>query len=483
MPFPLIKSTFMAGLACQKALWLSFHKEEVGASQSEAQKLRYLFGNQIGAQAREDYPNGLLLDYDQNIAKSINQTREAIEQGHPTLFEATFSIGTVFCRVDILNRFTDGTWHLLEVKSAKAVSEDYIADLAVQAYVLRQQGLELSRFSFKLLNGDCSYPDLTQLFVEHDVTREVEELLPFIERNIKDLGAMLNQDNEPNVLIGRHCTKPYICSFKDYCWKPLGKTIFHINGFKGKAKKELIERQIVKLEEIPDDIKLTQTAQEKADLLLNEDVQIEKVEIQKELASLNYPLYFFDFETLDDPIPRFEGMSPYGEYPFQYSCHVLDTDGQLKHYEYLHDDSSDPRPPLSLAMLELLADKGTIVAYNASFEIRIIKSLAQGLPHYREKLERLIPRFWDQLLIFRNHYKHHAFMGSNSIKQVLPVIVPELSYAELDVGDGLAAQYVWWTMIMTDNSEEKVKLRDDLLEYCKLDTLAMVEIHKHLEQL
>ena len=124
MPYPLTKSTFMTGLACQKALWLSFHNEELGTPQSEAQKLRFELGNQIGERAREDFPDGVLLDYDKNVARSIVLTREALEQGHPTLFEATFSTGTVFCRVDILNRLGDGTWHLIEAKSSKRANSD-----------------------------------------------------------------------------------------------------------------------------------------------------------------------------------------------------------------------------------------------------------------------------------------------------------------------------------------------------------------------
>lgn len=483
MPYPLTKSTFMTGLSCQKALWLSFHKEELGVPQSQAQKLRFDLGNQIGERAREDFPDGVLLDYDKNVARSIALTREALEQGHPTLFEATFSMGTVFCRVDILNRLADGTWHLIEVKSSKRAKEHYIADLAVQAYVLRQQGLQLSRFSLYLLSEACVYPDLTNLFVEHDVSKKVEALLDFIETNIEDLGAVLNQDSEPDVLIGSHCKNPYACAFKDYCWKPLGKTIFHLPNFRGKAKDELIEQRIVKLDEIPADIKLTANAQSNVDLLQKEQVHIDNDAIQNELSTLQYPLYFFDFETFGDPIPRLDGLSPYEAYPFQYSCHVLHEDGGLEHHEYLHQDTSDPREYLSSMMLDVLKSEGSIIAYYATFEKGIIKGLAESLPHYRDKLESLLPRFWDQLLIFKKYYKHHGFMGSNSIKSVLPVIVPELSYVDLDVANGEAAQYVWWKMIMTDNGEEKKKLRDNLLAYCKLDTLAMVEIHKHLQYL
>ncbi len=483
----------MTGLSCQKALWLSIHKPEVATPQSEAQNLRFILGNQIGERAREAFPEGILLEYDENVAKAIALTREAIEYGFPTLFEATFSTGTVFCRVDILTKLPDDSWHLIEVKSSKSVKDHYITDLALQAYVLKEQGLNLKKYSLHLLNGDHRCPNFGTLFVEHDVTKQVNARLPLIEQNITDLRAVLNQESEPDVLIGSHCKNPYACAFKDYCWQPLGKTIFHLPNFRGKQKDELIERRIVKLDHIPEDLPLTANAQTNVDLLLKEQIKIDTNAIQQELESLRYPLYFFDFETFGDPIPRFEGLGPYQQYPFQFSCHVLDAEGELEHHEYLHQDSYDPRIALTEAMLDVLKnqclkeqvlkEQGTIIAYYATFEQSIIKGLADSLPQYAAELSNLLPRFWDQLLIFKKHYKHHGFMGSNSIKSVLPVIVPELSYKDLEVGNGEAAQYVWWRMIDTDDLEEKTRLRDGLLEYCKLDTLAMVEIHKHLNSL
>ena len=86
-------------------------------------------------------------------------------------------------------------------------------------------------------------------------------------------------------------------------------------------------------------------------------------------------------------------------------------------------------------------------------------------------------RLWDQLPIFRKQYRDHRFGKSNSLKAVLPVIAPSLSYKLLDVQNGTQAQVVWEEMIGEGETAVKQQMVKQLLAYCHLDTLAMVEIH------
>ena len=148
--------------------------------------------------------------------------------------------------------------------------------------------------------------------------------------------------------------------------------------------------------------------------------------------------------------------------------------------EYLHTDITDPRLPLLISLIDTLEKQGTIIAFNAGFEKGVISKLSQQFPEYVKELEAINERFWDQLDIFRKHYTDYRFKGSNGLKSVLPIVVPGMGYFNLDVQEGSQAQVVWKQMIDLPNGDEKNILIQQLLKYCRLDTLAMVEIQKIL---
>jgi len=78
-------------------------------------------------------------------------------------------------------------------------------------------------------------------------------------------------------------------------------------------------------------------------------------------------------------------------------------------------------------------------------------------------------------------YYTPAMQGSYSIKKVLPAMVPELSYDDLNIKEGTTASNTFAAMLMGEFEGDVAQTRIDLLEYCKLDTFAMVEILKKLE--
>ena len=205
--------------------------------------------------------------------------------------------------------------------------------------------------------------------------------------------------------------------------------------------------------------------------------------IQSLLAELEYPIHFLDFETDNPPIPIFDGLRPFQQFPFQYSCHIMELGGKVTHHEYLHTDKSDPRKHLLESLLNHVSETGSVVVYKASFEKGVLKDLADYFPEHTLTLQSIIDRLWDQLVIFQKHYMHPDFCGSNSLKAVLPVLVPSLCYEDLDVQDGLEAQAVWNLMLNTTNETKKSEMIEHLKAYCRLDTLATVEIHKVLCEL
>ena len=415
----------------------------------------------------------------------MEQTQEAISIGISCIFEASFILNhTWWIRCDILQKDSN-SWKIIEVEASTEEKEEYLSDLAFQKYVLTEQGVPISGTHLMYINRECVYPDLSNLFTIEDVTDQVDRLMDDVSNNIETFETILDGDVEPEVLIGEQCEKPHLCPFKEYCWKDVPEccSIFTIPNLRWPKKNGLIERGILSIHDLPDDFRQTELTEKQRDyvnMVLDNQPEIDDEAIRRLLSELEYPIHFFDFETYNPAIPRFEGLRPYQQFPFQYSCHILQSDGTITHHEYLHTDTTDPRLPLVESLLNHICNVGSVIVYAAFFERGIFQDLAQSFPEHAAALQSIISRLWDQLVIFRDHYKHPGFYGSNSLKAVLPVLVPCLSYADLDIQEGDDAQAVWNTMIQTTDEEARNNMIDDLRAYCKMDTLAMVKIHKAL---
>ena len=479
----------MSGIQCSKRLWYEENHPGRAANNSISQQRRFEQSKEVGVLARDYFPDGVLIDVIDPLT-SAKQTEEAIERGDTCIFEATFISNGVLVKCDILQKDTN-SWKIIEVKAStvnstvkksKIVKEEYLHDLAIQKYVLTGYGLSISKTQLMLINSkECVYPDLSNLFSIEDATDQVDPLINDVHNNVETFKTILAGNDEPQVLIGKQCEKPYPCPFKEYCWRDVPeKSIFTISGLRWNKKNELIEKSIFSLEDLPTDYPLGPKQQAYVNSVLHNEPAIDVDEIQQELANLQYPIHFLDFETDNPPIPKFDGLRPYQQFPFQYSCHVMEQDGAVTHHEYLHTDKSDPRKPLLESLLNHVSNNGSVVVYNASFEKGVLKDLAAAFPEHASTLQSIIDRLWDQLVIFRNYYMHPGFINSNSLKAVLPVLVPSLFHEDLDVQDGLEAQAAWNLMINTTSEKKKSDLIENLREYCKLDTLATLEIHKVL---
>lgn len=212
---------------------------------------------------------------------------------------------------------------------------------------------------------------------------------------------------------------------------------------------------------------------------------INKGQITRELQNLEYPLSFLDYETYGAAVPLFDGYEPHKHIVFQYSLHVLDApDSEPRHLEYLIIDNEDPSPALLDQLVMHLPDQGSVIVWNKSFEMTKNREMAERYPEYREFIEDLNARVYDLMEIFsKGLYIHPDFHGSASIKKVLPVIVPDLEqgYSGLQISNGEGAMLAWYEIIsgVIPNIDIE-QIRQDLLAYCKLDTLAMVKIYEVL---
>jgi hypothetical protein len=477
----LTKSHFLSGLQCAKRLWYETQAVTVPLTPDQRHSLEQ--GQAVGRFAQQQFPDGQLIG---DVGEAALQaTAQAIAAGTTCLFEAAFCWQGWLVRCDILQRQPDGSWTLIEVKASTKVKDEHLWDAAVQCAILTGAGVAVGQAHLMHINRKtCVYPDLSTLFQRQDITAEVFALQPQVSDRLSQFQTLATTPTAPEVAIGDHCRSPYPCPFKAQCWQGVpAASIFTIPRLDRRKKQRLIEQNCWAIADLPADLKLSPKQQAYVETVRRGEPQIDHPKIAELLSTLTFPIHFFDFETFNPAIPRFAGLKPYDQFPFQYSCHVLAADGTLSHGEYLHGDGEDPRPSLLASLLTHIGPTGSVMVYHQSFEAGVLQTLADTFPAHGPVLTSIRDRLWDLEVVFKDAYRHPDCLGSTSIKKVLPVVVPSLSYDQLAVSNGAIAQAVWDTLVQSTDPAEQQQLSTDLKTYCTQDTLAMVEIYRALQTL
>lgn len=483
MSFPISKTYFLAGLQCPRRLWLAICKPEWGTPPSIAEQQRLQQGLAIGIAARESFPEGVLLQGPLDMV--LEQTQQFLQEGVTCLLEPAFIFDDILVRCDVLRQLSTGRWELIEVKSSTKVKEEHIPDLALQQYVLEGLGLTIERTSLMSVNALAyDWRDIQQRFNINDVTQQVQAWLKQLPQRLGEFRYLLSQSDPPDTLVGKHCDQPYPCIFKAHCWQGIPSlSVFNIPRLPTHKLQQLLQQNILELQDIPADFPLTQAQRSFIEGMIANQPLYQPAEIQSQLAQLQFPLHFFDVETLSPAMPRFVGLHPYSRCAFQYSCHILRDPYSLDHRGYLHAVDTDPRPLLVQSLLEHIEPQGSIVVYNQSFKASVLRQLASDFPEYAQPLQSIIDRLWDLQLIFKQAYHHPGFQGSTSLKKILPVLVPGLSYDPLTIKSGQEAPLVWEAMVTCDDPQRRADMQQNLQDYCYLDTLGMVKIYRFLVKL
>ena len=482
------KSQYIKGLQCHKYLWLQKKRPELRDTLDSSQVSLYNSGTSIGALAQDLFPGGIEVAFTQDDFNAmLAKTKKLIAEGAEVIYEATFSEKGVFARADILVRRGD-RWDMYEVKGSTSVKDVHVDDASVQWYAL-SNAIELNRAFIVYINNQYVRDgelDVQKLFAIADITDEVQDKQYNIESTLADMNEML-QEAEPDIDIGTHCSNPYGCEFYDHCWKHIPEhSVFDISYARGKQW-QLYYQGIVKMDDVPEDFHFGKNATMQLKHHKSQEIHIEKENISDFLKTITYPINFFDFETFQNAVPRFDGQRPYAQMQFQYSLHILHEDGRLEHKEFLADENEEPRTLLVKHMLQDITKEGSIIAYSKSFEQTQIRNLAAFVPNEAERLLALNERFVDLADPFRyKWYYHPKFNGRFSIKVVLPTLFPdddELDYKKLgSVQNGGDAMDTFANLHLLKDPSQREVIRKDLLAYCRLDTLAMVRIWEKLHQ-
>jgi predicted RecB family nuclease len=476
------KSKFVAGVQCLKRLYWQVHQPELAAKPDAATEVIMEQGHQVGLLARQLFPSGVEVGIDGGLDQAIRATRELVANPEVcAIFESVFEHDGVLVRVDVLHRRRDGRWRLVEVKSSTSVKEEHLDDVGIQSRVVLRCGVDLASVCLAHINRNYVFDggsiDVRRLFKIRNLTRRVQRLQPKLTFQLRAAFTVLSMPKAPDTAPGKHCMSPVTCEFFDRCNPPLpDEHIGYLPRLHASAEEELEEMGVQSIRDVPDDFELTEIQRRAATCVQTGEPWF-STELKKELESLSYPLYFADFESVNPALPRFSGMRAYDQLCFQWSLHVQREPGaEPEHYEFLATDACDPRREFIESLCNALGESGNIVVYSA-FESQRLSELAAWSPEYAERIKDIQARLWDLLPVIRNNVYHPAFAGSYSLKYVLPALVPEMSYAGMQVADGQAAGLAWEALVHggLDQTEHDC-IKKALLDYCGQDTLAMVKL-------
>ena len=495
---PISKSTFLQFQICPKDTWLRLHKPELVETFTLTEFEKHLLeeGNEVEACARQLFPGAVLVSATGDEA--VEETRRLMADDTETIFQATFLADGFYTKCDVLKPGeAPGTWDIFEIKGTNSKKEgsedrDHISDLAFQKHVLELAGVTVGGTHIVHLNKEYVRTgplDLHALFIIDNSSEQVAALAAGLLEEMHAAREYLNQASEPNVGCDCHLSgRSRHCRTFSYSHPEIPDYSVHDIVRIGQSKKKLeyfMDERIFVIDDVPDDYKLGDAQQLQVRAHKRQQSIIHRDAIEQVLGAYTFPLYFFDYETYAPAIPAFDTYSPYQRIPFQFSLHTLrNQGGEPEHVEFLHLDRSDPTATVAELLERHIEPNGTVIVWYAPFERGVNEEIGERRGAYAGHMQRINGQIQDLRDVFaKQHYVHPSFRGSTSIKAVMPVLVPELSYDDLAIKEGTMASEQWWKMTAADTpAGERERIAQALRAYCGLDSYAMFAIWSKLQR-
>ncbi|HZF16415.1 MAG TPA: DUF2779 domain-containing protein [Steroidobacteraceae bacterium] len=479
----LTKSRFTAGLQCVKRLWFEVNQP---LTEPRIERLALLQGREFDEAVRGLAP-GRTISRDKGMPAAIAETTAVLRAGGaPLLYQPAFRSGDLAVIADILRR-RGQSYDLIEVKASTTVKDEHIPDAAFQTLVLRGAGMPVSSVFIGHVDNRFVLKrpgDYAGLAIEENITREVEASLQRIADTASQHLALVATPHVPDIDMGAQCTKPYPCPFIARCTAERGEPPeYPLESLPrgGKLIESLRAEGYEDLRHVPAD-RLSNENHRRVHAAAVSGVAFFDAAATAELRSLPLPRAYLDFETIGRAVPEILGTRPYEQWPFQWSVHVEDATGSVRHHDYLAIESFGDFSQLAAALVAVIPKTGPVFVYNATFERGVLERLAERLPEHAAALDSVRDRLYDLWPVAKDAYYHRDMQGSWSIKDVLPTIAPELSYEGLDdVREGEAAQLAFLELRKPGGDpvrrEQHVKA---LRAYCSRDTWGLVVLRRFL---
>ena len=490
------KTDFLKFYECSSYFWFYKNRKEVLTEKQRDPFAERLIeqGQHVEVKVRELFPEGKMVYTYQEEA--LADTKRLLEEGAKTIFQASFQHDGLFIMCDVLiwNELFNG-WDLYEVKSSSATDttskkEHHLIDATFQKLVLDASGLKVVNVYLIELNKEFVKDgeiDLDELFIQSEITTEIIDREKLILADINHAKNIL-QAEQPTKCDCRYKGRSRHCPAFNYLYPATPDySVYDLTAI-GSSKKKLallVDEGVLDIKDIREDHDLSKKHKNQWRVYVDDEVILEKEILKEEMDALAFPIYFLDYETLPLAIPEYDGTFPYQQTVIQYSLHILQKDGEIIHKEYIHREKTSPQKIIAKNLREDIGDVGSVIVWNKGFEAKCNKDLAAANPEYANFLLGVNARIYDLMeVVKKQKYLHKDFKGKYSIKTVLPVMCPELDYSTLDVSNGTQAVMEYENLVFGNYPPEQIDQGfQNLLDYCKLDTYAMLRIYEEINKL
>lgn len=466
----LSKTNYIQYLDCPEELWLQKNKPEVLPKIDLDRLYKLEQGNLIDKLAQEWFLDGCVI-------------QDWLINPDDVEFQMAAKHGQMIAIADIVvHQPEKKTLALFEVKAATGVKKEHYHDLAFQRMVFEASGYQVN--GTYLVHVNKAYRtgkgvNHCDFMVIEDISEKVEELLKETKAQAKKALAWI-AEKAPEKRITLGCSNKLKCPFVQMHYKNLPDySIYNISRISGKKVKNLVDKGILDIQDVPEDFKLSALQRQQVEIAQEDEIILKRGSIRRIVKKLEYPIYYLDYESFSYVLPPQVDYKPYQQMVFQYSLHVQEKPGgALTHHEYVLDSKEEPVDNLIKHLESNIGEKGSVIVWNESFEKGRNKEMAVLFPIHQAFLLDLNDRMYDLRIPFqKGYYQHPDFRGKTSLKSILPVLAPEVSYKVLNIQNGMIATIKWHHATEGKvSAKAKKQIIKDLKKYCHLDTLAMVKI-------
>ena len=474
---PINRSLFLKTADCPVLGW-NIYRNLVKKNNSVSDEFLIFEAKNIHEKAKRLFPDAVQVTG--TLQESIEQTKKFLEDNSiQTLLEPVFEYDGFIAKADILTK-QDNYWQIIEVKSGNKWKNKYISDIAYNCLIASKTINCISKAKLMLLSKDFRLGmPIEKLFSVTDCTLEVFDKVEEYNKHLVDIKNILQSDTCSEPSLKNMCKN---CDMFDVCMgKDIEYHIFDLPRLSILVFNELAKQKIYQIKDVPENTDLTQMQKVVRDCVINDKIYVNP-NLKFELDKIAFPCYYLDFESVMTIYPLYDNIAPHTQILTQYSIHKCSKpDDIIGHFEYIADPKKNCQKIIAQNLVNILENTGSIITYS-SFEAQVIEKLINVVPELEEQLRNIISRIVDLEAILKFNYYDKRFHGRTSIKKVLPVMIPQMNYDHLKIGEGGSALSMFAYMAMGMYSKEKEEeIKKNLLEYCKRDTLALVKMHKFLD--
>ena len=478
---PISKSAFMKAEQCLKHFYL--YRKYPNLRDKLSREKRFIFkrGTDVGIFAQQLFPGGIdvTVGEKRNQEQFAKKTKELIEQGVTTIYEATFIHDGLLVMVDILQK-KDDKWIAYEVKSSLKITETYVKDACFQYYVIKNCLPDLYDFNLLTLNSNYILNgkiEIEKLFKTTSIMKDAVKNVSYFTHKTQQAKLTLDQNKIPNIKVGPHCFQPYDCDFLGLCWKNIGdsSSVFSIGKLSKAAIFEFYNNNIQRIEDIDINKIENKEIQIQVKAVKENKEQFNNQKIQEFISGVKEPYCSLDIEVWMSAIPYYDGTKPFQQIPFLFSM-ISEENGELKKYSYLKPIDEDLRKDFLERILSETKKFNSVLMYDKSLEETVLNQLTVYYPEYENDINELKNKIIDLAEpIKKGNYYHPEMKGNFTLKSIAPLVNQETGFNNLDIQSGITAMYMYESLL-GQNEIEIEHIKQQLIDYCEMDALITFQL-------